>query len=63
MDTQNFRVDDKRNVHYNGRKTAFKLFRRDGDRFLFSGEYTARGWNASDERCISEAHAKMDAAE
>lgn len=57
--TENFRVEDKGNVHMNGKKTTFKLFRRDGASFVYVGQFAAPGWNASDASCIAAALEKL----
>jgi hypothetical protein len=58
---ENYRVENKESVHYNGKKTSFKLFERRGRAFVFSGVYFAPGWNLSDADCI--AHAVREDAE
>ena len=55
MANENFRVESKGNVHQNGCKTSFKLFKRDGGAFMFAGQFYAMGWNRTDEQCIAEA--------
>jgi|AntDeeMinimDraft_6_1070357.scaffolds.fasta_scaffold30666_1 hypothetical protein len=53
--SENFRVENKQNVHMRGRKTTFQLFRRQGDAFVFQGIYSAFGWDAKDDTCIRAA--------
>ena len=55
MGNENFRVENKGNVHHGGPKTSFKLFERDGKHFVFVGQFYARWWNRTDEQCISYA--------
>lgn len=59
----NFRVEDKANVHMNGKRTKFALFQRKGDAFVHVGQFTAPGWNASDSKCISSALENIEASE
>ena len=58
-----YRVEDKRNVVQNGRKTIFHLYKENGDAFFHQGTFTAIGHNASDERCIAEALDALDRGE
>jgi hypothetical protein len=64
MSTSNsYRVEDKKNVHMNGRRTLFKLFKKTGDAYVFDGEYTASGWDQSDAKCVSAAQSEQDRIE
>ncbi len=56
---EQYRVQDKGNVHHHGHKTMFKLVERRGDAFVFCGEFLARGFGATDEKCISAAVEQM----
>lgn len=48
-----YRIEDRENVHLNGEPvTGFKLFRRDGDRYLYSGQHFAPGFDCSEAICI-----------
>lgn len=48
-----YRIQDKDNVHVAGRqRTTFKVFERQGDAYLYRGNFTAPGHNASDKKCI-----------
>ena len=58
-----YRVENKSNVHANGKKTSFSLFERDGDAFFYAGNFTARGWDQSDAQCIAAAQATIDLIE
>ena len=51
--TDQYRIEDKQNVNRNGKVTLFKLYERDGDAYVFSGQYVAPGYNASDAKCIA----------
>jgi hypothetical protein len=46
-----YRIQNKQNVHQNGRKTAFDAFEKQGNAFVFIGRFTATGFDASDEKC------------
>ena len=65
--TNQYRVENKSNIHasrrYNGKKTSFSLFERDGDAFFYAGDFTARGWDQSDDQCIAAAQATIDLIE
>lgn len=63
MATENFRVENKQNVNMNGRRTAFKLYRRSGEAFVFQGEYTASGWDRTDAQCVTAALDTLDRLE
>ena len=52
MNMENYRIQDKRNVQCDGKRTAFKVFERKGDAFIYSGNYFAFGWDCSDEECV-----------
>lgn len=52
---ENFRVENKRNVHMNGHRTMFKLYRKQGDAFVHVGTYTSKGWEATDDKCVAAA--------
>jgi hypothetical protein len=60
---ESYRVQDKKNVHMNGKRTAFALYRKNGDAFVHVGAFTAPGWSQSDEKCVSAALATMDRLE
>ena len=53
--TENYRIENKGNVTVSGKskRTSFQIFKRDGDRFLFVGNYFASGWNRTDKQCIA----------
>ena len=63
MSLENYRVEGKGNVHQAGQKTSFKLFKREGSQFIFSGKFYAMGWNRTDEQCVSEAIRQMNKEE
>jgi len=46
-----YRIENKQNVHHNGRKTAFDAFQKQGNAFVFIGRFAAPGFNASDDKC------------
>ena len=60
MTTETFRVENKSNVHLDGKKTTFTLFQRDGDRFICRGTFAVYGWHASDALCIAAARKTLD---
>lgn len=49
---ESYRIENKGNVNRNGKKTSFHVFKKNGDKFIFDGNYFAPGWNQSDEKCI-----------
>ena len=50
---EKYRIREKQNASVNGSPvTLFKLFAPDADAYVFAGQYSAQGYNASDERCI-----------
>lgn len=63
MSNENFRIEDKSNVSMNGKRTKFSLYRRAGDAFVYTGAFTAPGWNADDKKCISAALDNIEAEE
>jgi hypothetical protein len=58
-----YRVEDKKNVHSNGRRTMFKLYEKQGDAYVHIGQFTAMGWDQSDARCIADALETMERLE
>jgi len=55
-----YRVENKTNVCANGKKTSFYLFERAGVAFVCAGNFTARGWDRTDEQCIAAARETID---
>ena len=49
-----YRIEDKENVHYSGKKTSFTIFAmEDGeDSYMHQGKFFARDWDRTDEQCI-----------
>lgn len=60
MTNEKYRVESKGNVHHSGKKTSFKLFKRNGHEFIFAGCFFASGWDLTDEQCISDALYQLD---
>ena len=56
----NYRVQDKENVHYSGRKTGFTLFERVGRNYVYVGKFYTSGWDRTDEQCIAAALRQLD---
>jgi len=52
MNIDNYRIENKEHVNYHGRKTSFKLFERNGDSFIYIGNFVVNGQYLSDEKCI-----------
>lgn len=48
-----YRITDKEDVHFNGRKTRFKVFELQGSSYVFVGDGMVPGWGASDADCIA----------
>ena len=50
-----YRIENKENVNFNGRKTSFKVYEKiESSRgFVYAGNYFAKGSNATDEECTS----------
>ena len=63
MMQENYRVEQRRNVNMNGRKTAFKFFKRVGNAFVYAGDFTADGWDATTDDCIDAAVDAFDFVE
>jgi len=61
--TNQYRVENKTNVCANGKKTSFYLFERAGVAFVCAGNFTARGWDRTDEQCIAAARETIDRLE
>lgn len=50
------RIQDRRNAHRNGKPiTTFKYFERRGSFYVFAGEYSARGHDATTAKCLDAA--------
>ena len=47
-----YRISDKHNVTYDGKRTSFKIHVKQGNCFVFAGNFFAKCWNASDDKCI-----------
>ena len=58
-----YRVEGKKNVTMNGRRTVFSLYKRTGDAYVMQGHFTAAGWHATDARCIAAALENIEQAE
>lgn len=53
--TEQYRIQDKENVNMNGNVTLFSVYeyREALSGYLYVGRYPARGYNATDEKCVS----------
>jgi hypothetical protein len=63
MSHENYRIQNKQNVHYAGHKTAFRLFQREGNYFSLVGQFYIPGWDCSDYQCINAALQQMSDTE
>ena len=54
-----YRIETKGNCYQNGKKTCFKLFVKEGDAFVFRGQFYVAGWSRTDDQCVAGAIKQM----
>lgn len=51
----NIRIEEKENERINGREiTAFKVYEYSQGSYIYAGQYSTSGFDASDEQCEDE---------
>lgn len=65
--SEQYRIENKGNVHANGKKTSYQIYERytdesGGQAYVFAGNGFATGHNASDEKCIADFIDQVDHA-
>jgi hypothetical protein len=57
-----YRIQDKANVNYHGKKTTFKIFEYSSTHkgYLYRGAYFAKGYNATDRQCMVAFQNEID---
>lgn len=55
-----YRIEDKADVHFNGKKTSYKIFELEDGDYHCIGSGFACGWNASDSKCIADFNESLE---
>lgn len=53
MSNENYRIENKEEVHAGGKRTQFTLYRLVDGAYVHTGRFSTQGWNRTDAQCYS----------